>query len=281
MILNFQMKNYALPEFVEKMDKLKTLIVSNYNYLPAELSNFKLLASLSNPKRIRLEGISMSSITKNPIKLKSLQKLSLHMCNIGQAFSNGTIQVSDVFPNLVKMNIDNCNDLEDLPTKICDTIHLKKLSVTNCQKLSALPKDIGKLLNLEVLRLSSCTKLLEFSSSIRNLKNLELLDISNCCIIMELPKDIGELSNLRKLNMRQCLGLQRMPPSILDIDQLNSVICDEVTKRLWEPLNSLKNKCITVVKGDMDSSSSLTTLSSNNHVATRYGGFDVYMFVPK
>ncbi|KAI5319374.1 hypothetical protein L3X38_039082 [Prunus dulcis] len=125
--------------------------------------------------------------------------------------------------------------------EICDIIHLKKLSVTNCQKLSALPEDIGKLLNLEVLRLS----------------------------IMELPKDIGELSNLRKLNMRQCLGLQRLPPSILDIVRLNTVICDEVTRKLWEPLHPLKNVCITVVKEDMDSSSSLTTLSSDNHVATR------------
>ena len=60
------------------------------------------------------------------------------MCNIGKAFKNGTIQVSDALPNLTKLNIDYCNDLEELLVGLCDIVHLKKLSITNCHKLFAL-----------------------------------------------------------------------------------------------------------------------------------------------
>ena len=104
LVLNFQTtKNYALPEFVDKMEKLKVLVVTNYGFLPSEVTNFQLLRSISNLKRIRLERISIPSITKNCIELKSLQKISLFMCNIGQAFSNASIQLSHAFPNLVSI----------------------------------------------------------------------------------------------------------------------------------------------------------------------------------
>jgi hypothetical protein len=86
LVLNFQTKNYSLPEFVEKMDKLKVLIITNYGFFPAELRNFQLLGSLPNLKRIRLEKVSIPSLCKTPVPLKSLKKISLFMCNIGQGF---------------------------------------------------------------------------------------------------------------------------------------------------------------------------------------------------
>ncbi|PRQ47901.1 putative powdery mildew resistance protein, RPW8 [Rosa chinensis] len=235
LVLNFQTKNYALPEFVEKMDKLKVLIVTNYGFLPAELSNFQLLGSSSNLKRIRLERISIPSLINDSVQLKSLQKISLYMCNIGQAFSNCSIQITYAFPNLVEMNIDYCNDLLDLPYNLCDLIHLKKLSITNCHKLYALPEEIGKLVNLQVLRLRSCIHLLELPNSIRSLKMLYFLDISDCYSMKELPEDIGELCSLKKLNMRQCSKLQELPPSVLWLKLLQEVVCDEHTEKLWEP----------------------------------------------
>ena len=69
-----------------KMDKLKVLMITNYGYFPAELRNFQLLESLPNLKTIRLEKVSIPSLCKAPVVLKSLKKISLFMCNIGQAF---------------------------------------------------------------------------------------------------------------------------------------------------------------------------------------------------
>ncbi|KAH0971375.1 hypothetical protein GBA52_023531 [Prunus armeniaca] len=250
LVLNFQTENYGLPKFVKKMSKLKVLIVTNYGVFQADLSNFKLLGSLPNLKRIRLERISIPSISKNSMQLKSLQKISLFMCSIGQAFSNSSIQILEAFPNLVEMNIDYCNDLVELPAKLCDLIRLKKLSITNCHKLSALPEEIGKLVNLEVLRLRSSTELERLPGSIKNLKKLSFLDIYNCLSIKNLPEEIGEMSDLRKINMGQCSRLQELPQSVLNLKELREVICDEETENLWgEPFkSSLININITVAK---------------------------------
>ncbi|CAL8170835.1 unnamed protein product [Prunus armeniaca] len=252
LVLNIQTKNYALPQFVEKIDKLKVLIVTNYGVLQADLSNFKLLGSLPNLKRIRLERISIPSISKKSMQLKGLQKISLFMCSIGQAFSNSSIQILEAFPNLVELNIDYCNDLVELPAKLCDLIHLKKLSITNCVQLSALPDEIGKLDDLEVLRLRSCTDLERLPDSIKNLSKLNLLDMYYCFNIKELPEQIGEMSGLRKIKMVQWLRLLRLPASVLNLEQLREVICDKDTEILWgEPFKSnLTNINIRVVKED-------------------------------
>ncbi|CAN6563032.1 unnamed protein product [Malus baccata var. baccata] len=253
LVLNFQTKNYALPESVDNMDELKVVIVTNYGFLPAELSNFQLLSSLPNLRRIRLERISIPSITKNLIQLASLKKISLFMCNIGQAFNNCSNQISSAFPNLEEMNIDYCSDLIELPAEVCDLSKLGKLSVTNCHKLSALPEGIGKLENLELLRLRSCTELSKLPTSMKYLRKVNFLDISDCFSIKVLPEDIGEMSSLRRINMRQCLRLQELPPSVVDLEQLEEVVCDEETKYLWESfLSCLNNVRIIVAKENIN-----------------------------
>ncbi|CAN6698428.1 unnamed protein product [Malus baccata var. baccata] len=253
LVLNFQTKNYALPESVVNMDELKVVIVTNYGFLPAELSNFQLLSSLPNLRRIRLERISIPSITKNLIQLASLKKISLFMCNIGQAFNNCSNQISSAFPNLEEMNIDYCSDLIELPAEVCDLSKLGKLSVTNCHKLSALPEGIGKLENLELLRLRSCTELSKLPTSMKYLRKVNFLDISDCFSIKVLPEDIGEMSSLRRINMRQCLRLQELPPSVVDLEQLEEVVCDEETKYLWESfLSCLNNVRIIVAKENIN-----------------------------
>ncbi|ONH96587.1 hypothetical protein PRUPE_7G138600 [Prunus persica] len=252
LVLNFQTGNCVLPKFVKQMSKLKVLIVTSYGVLQADLSNFKLLGSLANLKRIRLEGISIPSISEKSMQLKGLQKISLFMCSIGQAFSNSSIQILEAFPNLVELNIDYCNDLVELPAKLCDLIHLKKLSITNCVQLSALPDEIGKLDGLEVLRLRSCTDLERLPDSIKNLSKLNLLDMYYCFNIKELPEEIGEMSGLRKIKMVQCLRLLALPVSVLNLEQLREVICDKDTENLWgEPFkSSLTNINIRVVEED-------------------------------
>ncbi|MCI29756.1 disease resistance protein, partial [Trifolium medium] len=61
LILNLHTKQFLFPESMEKMSMLKVLIITNYAFHPSELSNFELLDSLHNLKRIRLERISVPS----------------------------------------------------------------------------------------------------------------------------------------------------------------------------------------------------------------------------
>ncbi|XP_030967699.1 probable disease resistance protein At5g66900 isoform X1 [Quercus lobata] len=254
LVLNFQTRSYTLPDFVEKMVRIKVIIVTNYGFFHAELNNFQLLKSLPNLKRIRLEKISIPSFCNTPVPLRSLKKLSLFMCNIGQAFGNSTLKVSDSLPNLMEINIDYCNDLLELPAWLHEVLHLRKLSISNCHKLSALPEGIGELVNLEVLRLRSCTELSELPESIRSLHKLSLLDMSDCLGIIKLPKHIGDLHNLKELHMIGCLRLHnQLPLSTIDLKQLKLVVCDEERAKLWEPIKEfLSDLKVMVVKEDIN-----------------------------
>ena len=89
LVLNFQSKDYALPKFVEEMENLKVLIVTNYSSFLTDLGNFQLLGSLEDLRRIRFERISIPSLSL--VSLENLQKISFYKCSIGEAFSNCSI----------------------------------------------------------------------------------------------------------------------------------------------------------------------------------------------
>ncbi|KAJ6907462.1 hypothetical protein NC651_018005 [Populus alba x Populus x berolinensis] len=232
LLLNFRTEKFSLPEFIERMNKLKVLVLHNYGFVPAELSNFPLLGSLSNLKRIRLEKVSIPSLFLTSMKWRKLEKMSLVMCNIDQAFNKSTNKISDAFPKLVDLTIDYCNDLEELPTGFCDLVLLRKLSITNCHKLLALPEDMGNLLDLEVLRLNSCIELTGLPGTIGRLHKLQILDLSECLSVTELPEQIGQLHDLRKLYMIECSSCE-LPSSVANLVRLKEVIGDQETAMSW------------------------------------------------
>ncbi|CAL0313900.1 unnamed protein product [Lupinus luteus] len=230
LVLNLRTKEYTLPEFMEKMSKLKVLIITNYDdFSFSELYNFEILSSVSTLKRIRLQEVSVPLLGN----LNNLRKLSLYMCDTRQLFQNDTIPISDALPNLEELSIDYSIDLVELPAELCKITTLKKLSITKCGKFSILPREIGNLVNLEMLRLSSCSVLGELPSSIGMLDKLGYLDISYCYSLPSLPEEIGELGNLRKLHMTGCTWC-KLPMSVIKLEHLRSLICDEETAAFWE-----------------------------------------------
>ncbi|KAJ7963199.1 Disease resistance protein [Quillaja saponaria] len=249
LVLNIQTKNYSLPVFMEKMSKVKVLILTNYYFSHAEFKNLELLGSLSNLRRMRLEKVSIPFF----VQLENLRKLSLFMCNVSQAFENYSHQISDSLPNLVEINVDYCSDVVKLPNGLCDILSLRILRITNCHKLSALPEQIGDLENLEELKLNSCTDLEELPDSIGRLHKLNNLDICNCISLRKLPEEFGELTSLNKLYMRGCSRMWELPSSILDLENLKVVICDEETAALWEQFKPiLENLKVDVPKVDIN-----------------------------
>ncbi|KAL7193207.1 hypothetical protein ACSBR2_024923 [Camellia fascicularis] len=253
LVLNIQAGNYKFPRFMGKMDRLKVLIITNYGFCSAELSNSSLLGHLLDVRRIRFEHISILSISKPMLQMKSLRKISFVMCKIDEAFRNCTIQVPNMLPNLAEIVIDYCNDLVEFPAWICNIVSLTKLSITNCHELISLPEGLGNLENLDVLRLHACTKLLELPESIGSLQRLSFLDISDCISISTLPGRMGELCGLRKLHMRGCRGLSELPYSVKDLKQLKDLICDEETAHFWEHYKiHLTNLKLNVLKEDVN-----------------------------
>ena len=250
-ILYFREKKCTLPMFMKKMNKLKVLIITNYDFYRAELENFELLDHLTNLKRIRLEKVSIPVLGKTLVQLKNLQKCSFFMCNVNKAFENCSMEDTEMLPNLMEMNFDYCDMLE-LPNVISNIVSLKKLSITNCHMLRALHEGIGKLVNLESLGLSSCSGLLELPNSITNLHVLKFLNISGCISLGQLPENIGELEKLEELNMRGCSNID-LPPSVKKLKGLKNVVChDEETAEKWKPYKTNLGLQVEVVPEDIN-----------------------------
>ncbi|XP_022946607.1 probable disease resistance protein At5g66900 [Cucurbita moschata] len=229
LILNPGSKTYELPEFVKRMNRLKALIVRNYRSFPTELtSGYQVMNCLSRLERISLERISIPSFSNHNLKpLLHLKKLSFFMCKVDRAFTNCSIQISCVLPNLREISIDFCNDFVALPIGLCEIVNLEKLSITNCHELSSLPEELGKLINLKTLRLRSCIHLEKLPESISMLHELVDLDISHCVGLTKLPDKIGNLQKLEKLNMWSCPIIRKLPASLRNLKNLRSVVCEE------------------------------------------------------
>ncbi|KAK4267303.1 hypothetical protein QN277_024101 [Acacia crassicarpa] len=251
LVLNLKTSEYTLPEFIKDMKNLKLLIVTNYGVFKTDLRNLQLLASLLSLKTIRFEQISISSLCD----LKKVHKLSLYLCDVKEAFENNSFDFSEAMPKLEDLSIEYCKDLVNLPTGLFNIVAMKKLTISSCHKFIRLPEEIGKLENLETLRITYCAAFEQIPDSITKLKNLSLLDISFCVSLKKLPDNIGKLQNLKRLYMTGC-STRELPDSVIDLNKLESVICDEYASLCWEVV--IKNwfymlkRDVNITKTDMD-----------------------------
>lgn len=268
-VLNLRQKKYTLPMFINKMNKLKVLIITNYDIHPTELQNFEMLDHLSGLKRIRFENISIPFLSNTGVQLiKKLHKCSFSMCDVNEAFKSCNVQDSNIMPNLVEMSFDHCNIVE-FPVVFSNIVSLKKLNITICHKFSALPEGIGMLVNLESLSLSSCSGLLELPDSITSLSNLKFLDISDCISLGKLPHNMRELGKLEKLDVRGCLKISNLPLSIIELEGgLKHVVCDEETAESFEILSYLLEGLKLEVAQANSSLGFLSTLRRDSYVVT-------------
>ncbi|KAL1196547.1 putative disease resistance protein [Cardamine amara subsp. amara] len=243
LVLNLSSSNYALPNFIATMKKLKVLMIINYGLDPAKLTNLSCLSSLPNLKRIRFEKVSITLLDIPKLGLKSLEKLSLWLCHVVEVPNELEVDVSETLQSLQEIEIDYCYSLVELPFWISQVVSLKKLSVTNCNKLCRILESIGNLGNLEMLRLSSCPNLLELPETIEKLSKLRFLDVSGGFQLKKLPLEIGNLQKLEKISMRDCYRCE-LPDSVKKLENLE-VKCDEETAFLWKRFKA-KMKNLTI-----------------------------------
>jgi len=222
LVLNFQTKNYMLPEFVEKMDKLKVLAVTNYGYFPAELGNFQLLGSLSDIKKIRLEKVSIPSLFKSPVQLKSLEMISLFMSNISQAFRNYIIQVSNALPILKRLENVSIPSLFNSPVQLksLEKISLFMCTIDQAFRNCTIPVS-DALPNLKEINIDYCNDLAELPAGLCDIVSLKKLSITNCHKLSALPEEIGKLENLEVLRLKSCTDLPELPESIRSLHKLS------------------------------------------------------------
>jgi hypothetical protein len=252
LLLNFCSSDYSLPPFISTMHKLKFLIISNRGRSKVALNDIKLLDNLSKLKRIRLEYVSITSLTTSILQSKNLRKISLMMCEISKALATCPLQTPDILPNIADLELDYCDDLTEFPVAFCNLSRLKKLSITYCNELISFPDEFGRLANLETLRIHSCTMLEELPESISGLHKLIFLDISDCVSIRRMPDHIGKLKNLKALDMRGCY-FQDLPTSVEELRELKHVICEDDISYLWEYYaDQLADLEISVIKEEVN-----------------------------
>ncbi|KAJ9552591.1 hypothetical protein OSB04_016636 [Centaurea solstitialis] len=226
-------------------ERLKILIITNYGYYFSQLQNFPAPQYLSGLTRIRLEHVSISSISTSLLELANLQKLSLIMCKIGNSFNE--CSMANKFPSLLEIEMESCEDLVTFPAMFCNLPCLKSLVITNCLELSSLPNELGNLTNLEVLRLASCSKLTTLPESVIELQNLRIIDLNHCLQLAVLPAQIGELGRLQTILMIGCTGLNELPSSIKDPCSWKVVCDEEIFQKLWSHLQNVE---VTLVEED-------------------------------
>ncbi|XP_057247824.1 putative disease resistance protein RGA3 isoform X2 [Beta vulgaris subsp. vulgaris] len=90
------------------------------------------------------------------------------------------------------------SNIEILPSRIGELLHLRYLDLSWNEKLEVLPTSIKKLYNLETLNLTCCMKLKELPKDISKLVKLRVLDIEGCNLNY-MPTGLGKLTNLHSL----------------------------------------------------------------------------------
>ncbi|GLJ43432.1 hypothetical protein SUGI_0902460 [Cryptomeria japonica] len=213
LVLYFTASEYCIPTFLDTMSKLKVLIIHNDNAKRAKISGLTGFKELSQLKTLHLERLIVPPLYEDCKGLKSLQKISLSLCQ-----GLGKNKMFNL-PSLLEFNLDHCSDLEELSSGICSSSSLEILSVTHCHSLAKLPADLGNLRSLKEIRLCQSPGLKTLPPSICSLGKLELLNISSC---MGLKVDGLKVSDLKTTFQ-----------SLAQMASLKKVICDEDNEQLF------------------------------------------------
>ncbi|XP_057849397.2 putative disease resistance protein At5g47280 [Cryptomeria japonica] len=214
LILYFTESEYCIPTFLKTMKRLKVLIIHNDNSKRAKLSGLAGFQALSQLKTLYLERLIVPPLNEDCKGLKSLQKISLTLCEL---LGKDTIFN---FPGVLEFNVSYCIDLEELPAGLYSSSSLEILSITNCHRLAKLPDEMGRFESLKQIRLFESPGLKALPSSICNLRRLKFLDISSC---------IG-----LKVNRWERCELKETLQTVAKLRSLKNVICDEKNEWLFK-----------------------------------------------
>lgn len=121
-------------------------------------------------------------------------------------------EIGDIslMPNLIKLEIINCFNLEcfsstGLKSKTLQCLHLK-----SCYKLKKFPDIVEEMECLQILSLEEIG-VTELPKSIEKLSGLRHLELSLCEDLLQLPSIIYDLKMLNSLKLSKCLKLQEFP----------------------------------------------------------------------
>ncbi|VVB08001.1 unnamed protein product [Arabis nemorensis] len=120
-------------------------------------------------------------------------------------------------PNLLRLNLEGCISLEELPRDLQKMKNLIFLNLRGCTSLLSLPKITMD--SLKTLILSGCKKLQTFEVISEHIETLYLNDTA----IDGLPPTIGDLHKLILLNLKDCKNLVTLPDCLGKLKSLQEI----------------------------------------------------------
>ncbi|KAF3456164.1 hypothetical protein FNV43_RR00814 [Rhamnella rubrinervis] len=124
------------------------------------------------------------------IPLYNLKSIDLSMSSKIRKLENFSL-----FPNLEKLNLDFCSNLEEIDISNSDLKRLTSLSLSCRKSLNSLPTSMGGLESLKFLNLSYCSSLGNLPEDLECLNNLEELDATGTGLRDTTPS-VGDLKGL-------------------------------------------------------------------------------------
>ncbi|PNT07562.2 hypothetical protein POPTR_013G097000v4 [Populus trichocarpa] len=183
-------------------------------------------------------------ILPSNLEMESLEVCTLSGCSKLDKFP-------DIVGNMNCLSMNNCKNLESIPSSISGLKSLKRLDVSDCSELKNIPENLGEVESLEEFDASG-TSIRQPPASFFLLKNLKVLSFNGCkriavnltdqilpslsglCSLEELdlcacnlgegavPEDIGCLSSLRSLNLSRNNFIS-LPKSINQLSRLEKL----------------------------------------------------------
>ncbi|CAN8258027.1 unnamed protein product [Cochlearia groenlandica] len=165
----------------------------------------------------------------NITRLWDCDKVALKLKWVNLSHSSKLTSISGLSdaPNLLRLNLEGCTSLNDLPQEIMQKMKkLVFLNLRGCTSLLSLPKITMD--SLKTLILSGCSNFQIFEVISKNLEKLHL----NGTAISGLPQAIGNLHRLTLLSLKDCKNLVTIPDCLGKLKALEQLHLSRCAKLL-------------------------------------------------
>ncbi|XP_062078930.1 putative disease resistance protein RGA1 [Humulus lupulus] len=195
-VCNFEL--HTIPEALYEAKKLRTLILlipkGNLGGVPSGVfSSFRYLRVLD------LSGSGIKLVHESISSFVFLKFIDLSNTRI-QTLPEGVCKLV----NLQVMNLCDCYNLTELPSRLANLSKLRHLIINGCYRITKMPPDIGKLIHLQTLSMFIVGK-----EADRKLKQLQFLNLGGDLNIRQL-ENVKDASEARKADLTSKRNLQSL-----------------------------------------------------------------------